>query len=207
MMTPREHRRWVLELCNPPGNPKMTISAYRRMLGLPNGQVNPDGSTPEQMIDRIVAHEFPQRVGITGDRSWNCPALARRIVRRLKARYGEDVIIVHGDCETGFDHEVELAAQEEGVRTERHPAKWDDLSHPDAKIRTRKDGKQYDAMAGPRRNGEMVASGLDFVIVGHPNLAGSKGTRDMVAQCLAVGLPVWLFDSEDGGPRRLTSVP
>jgi acetylglutamate kinase len=36
------------------------------------------------------------RILITGDRHWSCMELAERVVSRLIARYGYDLVIVHG---------------------------------------------------------------------------------------------------------------
>jgi hypothetical protein len=65
-------------------------------------------------------------------------------------------------------------------------AKWDDLSHPDAVIRTRKDGTKYDANAGPRRNARMLEWKPDAVIA----FPGGTGTADMVSQAHAAGVRV-----------------
>jgi hypothetical protein len=81
----------------------------------------------------------------------------------------------------------------------RHPeikhfqikAKWHDLSHPDAVIRTRLDGSQYDAMAGHRRNTAMLGWKPDAVIA----FSGGTGTRDMIEQARAAG--VWVIEVHD----------
>lgn len=60
-------------------------------------------------------------------------------------------------------------------------AAWTDLSHPDAVIRTRADGTQYDAKAGHRRNTRMLEWKPDVVV----KFPGGAGTADMVAQAHA----------------------
>ena len=46
---------------------------------------------------------------ITGDRIWGCPDLAERVLNRLLARYGPDLVIVHGGA-TGVDQAFHVAA-------------------------------------------------------------------------------------------------
>jgi hypothetical protein len=50
----------------------------------------------------------------------------------------------------------------------------------------------------------MVAKGAGLCIAVHRFLMNSKGTKDCVHQALAAGIPVWLNDSDDGEPKRLT---
>lgn len=65
-------------------------------------------------------------------------------------------------------------------------AAWLDLSHPDAVIRTRADGTQYDAKAGHRRNTRMLAWLPDLVVA----FPGGDGTKDMVRQARAANVQV-----------------
>lgn len=76
----------------------------------------------------------------------------------------------------------------------RHPeitrhvckAAWDDLSHPDAVIRRRGDGVEYDAKAGHRRNARMIEWEPDLVVA----FPGHNGTADMVRQAEEADIPV-----------------
>ena len=38
--------------------------------------------------------DVDMRIVVTGDRDWSCPDLAARILRRLVARYGRDIVII-----------------------------------------------------------------------------------------------------------------
>ena len=118
------------------------------------------------------------RILITGCRSWKF-LQAGDVVDRFKAKYGNEFILVHGDCPSGVDAAFEAAATERGILTERHPANWD------------ADGPS----AGPKRNAEMVALGAEFAVAVHRSLANSKGTQDCVVRCLNAGIPVYLIDS------------
>jgi hypothetical protein len=48
------------------------------------------------------------RILAVGDRNWHCPDSAEKIVGRLLARYGADLLIVHGG-ESGVDEAVATA--------------------------------------------------------------------------------------------------
>lgn len=126
------------------------------------------------------------RVLITGDRYWFKPTLAGRILKRLVARHGTDLVIVEGGA-SGVDEAFRLACRGMGIACETHEARWDELGR----------------RAGPERNREMVAAGAGLCLVLHPFLAGSKGSRDCAQQAIEAGIPTWLVDREDGEPRRL----
>jgi hypothetical protein len=130
------------------------------------------------------------RVIVTGSRSWDCPALADRLLRRMRDRYGDGLLVVHGACPTGVDAAFDRACRALGIRCEKHSADWKKL------------GKR----AGPIRNGEMLSLGAVLVLAVHDRLARSKGTRDCVARALAAGIPVYLIASETAEPRRITEV-
>ena len=50
------------------------------------------------------------RILLTGDRFWSCHVLAAAILKRLIARYGPDLTLVHGDG-TGVDESFGTAAR------------------------------------------------------------------------------------------------
>jgi hypothetical protein len=59
------------------------------------------------------------RVIVTGDRHWNVPELAEDVINRLLARYGPDLVIVHGGA-AGIDQSFAVACRELGVTAEAH---------------------------------------------------------------------------------------
>jgi hypothetical protein len=126
------------------------------------------------------------RILITGDRHWRCEELAEAVVNRLIARYGPDLVIIHGGV-PGVDNAFAIACRELGITAEPHVADWKGLGN----------------IAGPARNREMVESGADLCIAFHRTLERSKGTKDCVRQALAAGIPVYLIDGDHGRPRRL----
>lgn len=119
------------------------------------------------------------RVLITGSRHWDCHELAARVVGKLKAKYPEGLVIVHGNA-GGVDSAFRKACQAAGVEHEAHPAEW----------------HKYGRRAGPLRNQAMVDAGAAFAIACHDDLDNSKGTGDCVTRCLAAGVPVYHYSDE-----------
>ena len=126
------------------------------------------------------------RVLITGDRHWHCSRLAADVVARLVAKYGPNIVIVHGDAE-GVDRSFDAVAIAAGVAIESHSARWKDLG----------------PRAGPVRNAAMVDAGADLCLAVHRTLEASKGTKGCAALAIAAGIPTYLIDADDGVPRRL----
>jgi hypothetical protein len=131
-------------------------------------------------------------VMITGGRDY---ANERRVYQILDAaipRLGMSELIL-GDCPTGLDA-IGLRWATERVFPHRvFRADWNDLSHANARIRTRRDGSRYDANAGPRRNRAMVQQG-------RPNhgiaFRGGEGTRDAIRHLQSAGIDPILIDWE-----------
>lgn len=132
---------------------------------------------------------MPIRVLVTGDREWACLGIAEAVVTRLVARYGPGVMIIHGGAK-GVDLSFELAAREQEVATEVHEADWE------------KHGRK----AGPLSNQEMVDRGAELAIAVHRDLSQSRVTKDCVRRCLEAGIPVWLIESDEVKPRRVTQI-
>jgi hypothetical protein len=126
------------------------------------------------------------RTPVTGDRFWFCNRLAAAVVCRLVARYGQDIVVVHGAA-TGVDESFEMTCRGLGVNTEPHPADWE----------------RFGKRAGPRRNQDMVDAGAGLCIAFHRSLWTSKGTKDCVRQALEAGIPTYLVDSEEALPVRI----
>jgi YspA, cpYpsA-related SLOG family len=126
------------------------------------------------------------RILVAGDRHWRCDDLAEQILSRLLARYGPDLVIVHGGA-CGVDNAFDEACRELGIVAEAHLA----------------DGRGLGNIAGPQRNREIVESGADLCVALHRSIETSKGTKDCMRQALAAGIPVWLIESEQGVPKRV----
>ena len=121
------------------------------------------------------------RVIVTGDRHWAALDLAEDILKRLLAKYGPNLTIVHGGA-TGVDNAFAEACRKLGVADEPHVANW----------------KGMGKLAGPVRNREMILAGASLCIALHGSLAASKGTKDCVRQAIHAGIPTYLIDSDGG---------
>jgi hypothetical protein len=68
-------------------------------------------------------YKVDMRMLVLGDRCLECRELATTILRRLLARYGPDIVIIHGG-ESGVDESFSAACQELGLTTEVRLANW-----------------------------------------------------------------------------------
>lgn len=96
----------------------------------------------------------------------------------------------------GVDMEALLWAVENDLEYTIEFAKWDDISYPDAIIKTRKDGTEYDVRAGFRRN-EKMSEMADACVA----LKGGTGTKHMFNTAKKKGLLIfsnYFMDEEDG---------
>jgi hypothetical protein len=123
------------------------------------------------------------RIIIAGDRFWNCHELAKAAVQRLIARYGPEVVIVHGGA-CGVDQSFAEACGELSVMAEVCLA---DFSH----------------MGDYRfRNREMLRRGAGLCLIFHRS-ALDDASRDLARQAIAATVPTYLVDSDEGKPRRI----
>lgn len=144
------------------------------------------------------------RVIVTGDRKWYAPDMAEQVLNRLILRYGPGLVVVHGAA-TGIDRSFAEACGEVGVDQEAHPARWEELDHPEAVIRYDKRNRPYNANAGPIRNQTMVDDGAEMCLAFHRAISSSKGTKDCARRALAAGIPSYLIASEAAEPKRLAA--
>jgi YspA, cpYpsA-related SLOG family len=138
-------------------------------------------------IELAFGYDLDMRILITGERHWTCREVAETVLNRLVARYGPNLVVIHGGA-CGVDQSFQVACETMGVAVEPHLADWKGLGN----------------VAGPARNQEMVQAGADLCIALHRSLASSKGTKDCIRQALAAGIPVYLIDGEEAAPKRIT---
>ena len=104
----------------------------------------------------------------------------------MRAEHGCLTVIQGGA--TGADMLArEWAYKQNSVRLINEPARWDDLSHPDALIRTHPNGTRYDAKAGTRRNAKMLREYKPDLVIAFP---GKDGTHDMMNKARRAGVKV-----------------
>lgn len=87
-----------------------------------------------------------------------------------------------------MDKHGETWALENNIDLETYPAKWNDVTHPDAIIRYNRKGEPYNVLAGHWRNEEM-ASKADGLIALHDG--DSTGTLDMIKRAEQHGLKIY----------------
>jgi predicted Rossmann fold nucleotide-binding protein DprA/Smf involved in DNA uptake len=114
-------------------------------------------------------------------------------VRAFVASLPKDTVIISGGA-AGVDLEAERAADKLGLKKEIFPADWNNLSHPDAVIRTNKFGKKYDAIAGHRRN-KLIVESADLVYAFWDRK--SSGTKNSIQLAQKMGKEVVIFDETD----------
>lgn len=111
-----------------------------------------------------------------GDRNWTDTNLIEQVFDMLVKEFGSFEVI-QGEAR-GADTLCKQEAEKRGFVVHSFPADW----------------VKYRKAAGPIRNGQMLKEGKpDLIIAFHPNLAESKGTRDMVYQSTKAGVPVRVF--------------
>ena len=105
------------------------------------------------------------RVLVCGGRNFKDSRKLAAVLDQLHVTDGISWLVNGGA--TGADILSSRWARARSIAYSEVLADWDDISHPDAVIKTRRDGTRYDATAGPRRNQKMLdlyRDRLDLVI-------------------------------------------
>jgi hypothetical protein len=126
------------------------------------------------------------RIVVTGDKDWSCPDLATRILRRLVARYGRDIIIIHGN-EPGVDASFDVAAKEMSLTVETRVIDRKNTGFPTV----------------GQRNRELLLGGAEMCIAVHNRVASCPRTLDCVLQALQDGIPTYGIENQHAIPRRI----
>lgn len=112
------------------------------------------------------------KILICGDRNYSDVVLIEKFISSLP----KDTIIIEGEAK-GADSLARDAAIKLGLDVEKYPANW----------------KEQGKSAGPIRNSKMLKEGKpDYVIGYHNDIKSSKGTKNMLAQTIKVGVPTYL---------------
>ena len=123
------------------------------------------------------------KVAVIGSREFNDYAL----LKQLLSKEGITQIISGGA--PGADSLAIDYATEMGIPWIVYKAKWDDLSHPDARIKMNTYGKQYDANAGFRRN-KLIVTECDRLVAFHDGK--SPGTFNSMKEAKKQGKKITL---------------
>jgi len=111
------------------------------------------------------------RVIVCGCRDWSDASRLELELDKLLARW-PDMILVHGDCQTGADKLASDWAKARGIPTEPHPPEW----------------QKYGNYAGPKRNIDMAQAGAVLCLAFWDG--ASRGTYSMIVQAVLNGIPV-----------------
>ena len=126
------------------------------------------------------------RVLICGDRNWTDFEAIHRHIKTLP----KDSVIIQGMCR-GADLMARSSALLHGLKVEDYPADWN----------------KYGRAAGPIRNRQMLDEGKpDIVYAFHPNIAESKGTKNMVNQAKKRGIEVIIVEVKNNLKRESKEV-
>jgi hypothetical protein len=123
---------------------------------------------------------------VTGDKDWSCPDLAARILRRLVARYGHDIVIIHGN-EPGVDASFAAATKELGITAEARVIDRKNTGFPTV----------------GQRNRELLLGGADICLAVHDRIASCPRTLDCVLQASQDGIPTNGIENVHAIPRRI----
>ena len=109
------------------------------------------------------------------------------VLDAIKASTFNITEVVSGGAK-GVDTLAEQYAEDNNLKMKVFPADWNDLSHPDADIRTNNWGKQYDSRAGFRRNQQIVDYCDAMIAVDN----GSAGAGDSIAKMKKTDKPLYV---------------
>lgn len=109
------------------------------------------------------------------------------VLEAIKESKFEISEVVCGEA-NGVDEIGKIYANDFGIKVASFPAKWDDLTHPDALIKLNKYGKKYDARAGFRRNEEMAVYADALILVWDGE---SPGSANMLETAEKHGLKIF----------------
>jgi hypothetical protein len=131
------------------------------------------------------------RVLVCGGRNYDNRDHIHNTLCDIDTERGPIACVIHGAA-TGADHEGMIWAQMMATARPfmRHvpfKADWDNINVPGAVIKYRRNGRPYNAAAGPMRNARMIKEGRPDLVVAFP---GGNGTADMVCRARAAGIEV-----------------
>jgi hypothetical protein len=131
------------------------------------------------------------KVIVAGSRHITDYQLVSSVITNTLAKYNIQIAEIVSGCAGGVDSLGEQWALENGIKVEPMPAEWDDLTVPNALIKTNKWGKEYNARAGFQRNERMAVYGDVLIAIWDGK---SRGTKDMIECATKHGLVVLVYN-------------
>jgi len=130
------------------------------------------------------------KVIIAGSRHIKDYQLVSQIISNTISKHNIEVTEVVSGGAPGIDTFGEQWALENGIPVTPFEAAWDDLTVPNALIRTNKYGKEYNARAGFSRNEQMGDYGDILLAIWDGK---SRGTKHMISVALERNLPTYQY--------------
>lgn len=120
---------------------------------------------------------FDVRLIVAGSRGFNNYRLFSQVMFAHEAKFaGKSIVYISGCARSGADDMIIRWCKENNRPWAEFPADWDDITSPEACVRTNRSGKLYNVLAGFQRNAQMAEAGTDLITF-HDGL--SKGTKHM----------------------------
>lgn len=127
------------------------------------------------------------RIIVSGGRNFFAYPIVQLVLDRIKITE-----LAHGGA-VGADGLAGAYAKANDIPLKVYKADWENLSHPDAVIKTRRDGRQYDAKEGLRRNERMLKDFNPDLVVFFP---GGAGTAHMKKICVDNCKMIMVYNNE-----------
>lgn len=133
------------------------------------------------------------RILMCGSRTWRNQVTIWRECERLLLRYGDTLVIIHGDEPNGADELIRLTCEELRIYHEMYcAAKPRYTAHKRFAIEQVADWDIHGKSAGMIRNSFMLSTGIDGV-VGFRSLGKSNGTDHMCKIARQADKPVIVY--------------
>lgn len=113
-------------------------------------------------LEKGVPYIRQVKLAIIGTREFNDYGIMKDILVSLITSNVNVIEIVSGGAD-GADKLAERFAKEKDIPTKIFLPDWNNINHPDAKVKTNSWGKKYDASAGFRRN-KFIIENSDVVV-------------------------------------------
>jgi len=133
---------------------------------------------------------FPFRevyIAVIGSRTFKDYSLLKQTLDELIKQFKVEPIIVSGGAK-GADSLAKMYAIENKLQIKEFYPDWNNLDHPEARIKIGRFGRKYDANAGLRRNTQIIEE-ADIVVAFHNN---SPGTADSLRKARALNR--WILE-------------